>query len=98
MKNGACQRIERRGPWRARLQLKVENATAAQSGLAPLATDLLILCDGTVLAHNLTPAMAAVLHKLNPQDETMWRRSVPARAQPAFPAANHRAATPQFRD
>jgi len=46
---------------------------------APLATDLLILCDGTVLAHNLTPGMAEVLHQINPEDQTMRRRVLTAR-------------------
>ena len=45
---------------------------------ASLVTDLLILSDGTVLAHNLTPVMAAVLHKLNPEEETMRRRTLTA--------------------
>jgi hypothetical protein len=38
-------------------------------------TDILILSDGTVLAHNLTPGMADVLHKLNPKDETIRARA-----------------------
>lgn len=37
-------------------------------------TELLILSDGTILAHNLTPAMAAVLLKLDPDDNTMKQR------------------------
>jgi hypothetical protein len=41
----------------------------------PFVTDLLILSDGTVLAHNLTPVMAAVLHKLNPRDTTIRARA-----------------------
>ena len=40
----------------------------------PLTTDILILSDGTVLAHNLTPGMATVLHQLNPQEETFGAR------------------------
>jgi len=39
--------------------------------------DLLILSDGTVLVHNLTPAMAAVLNEINPEDAAIHRR-VPA--------------------
>ena len=38
-------------------------------------TDILILSDGTVLAHNLTPGMAKVLHKLNPNDATIRARA-----------------------
>jgi hypothetical protein len=40
-----------------------------------VATDILILSDGTVLAHNLTPGMADVLHKLNPKDATIKARA-----------------------
>lgn len=39
------------------------------------ATDILILSDGTVLAHNLTPGMAAVLRKINPKDALMQARA-----------------------
>lgn len=41
----------------------------------PVATDILILSDGTVLAHNLTPGMAKVLHKLNPNDQAIKARA-----------------------
>ncbi len=41
---------------------------------ASACTDVLILSDGTVLAHNLTPAMAGVLKELNPGDEAMKKR------------------------
>jgi len=47
-------------------------------------SDFLILSDGTVLAHNLTPAMAAILKRVNPRDADMEKRaavlSKPARA------------------
>lgn len=39
-------------------------------------TELLLLPDGQILVHNLTPAMAAVLAKLNPNDELMRERMV----------------------
>jgi len=42
-------------------------------------TDLLILPDGQVLVHNLTPAMAALLHELNPLDRSMIDRAMVAR-------------------
>jgi hypothetical protein len=43
---------------------------------ALLATaEFLILSDGTVLAHNLTPAMADVLRVLNPDDPVMSHRA-----------------------
>ena len=38
-------------------------------------SEFLILSDGTVLAHNLTPAMADVLRTLNPKDHIMSRRA-----------------------
>ena len=44
--------------------------------------ELLILSDGTVLAHNLTPVMAGVLQVLNPTDETLRQRA----SQSALPA------------
>ena len=37
--------------------------------------EILILADGRILAHNLTPAMAAVLRELNPDDEPMQQRA-----------------------
>ena len=40
-----------------------------------VATDILILSDGTVLAHNLTPGMAKVLHELNPKDKAIKARA-----------------------
>lgn len=46
-------------------------------------TDLLILSDGTVLAHNLTPGMADVLQQINPRDESMGRRAGAARKRVA---------------
>lgn len=38
-------------------------------------TELLIQADGTVLAHNLTPAIAQLLSTLNPADELMKQRA-----------------------
>lgn len=40
-----------------------------------LVTDLLILSDGTVLAHNLTPVMAWILATVNQLDEANQRRA-----------------------
>ena len=37
--------------------------------------EILILTDGRILTHNLTPAMAAVLRELNPDDEPMQQRA-----------------------
>lgn len=39
------------------------------------ATEILIQADGKILAHNLTPALAALLSAINPSDEQMKRRS-----------------------
>jgi len=60
----------------------------------PLATDLLILSDGTVLAHNLTPVMATVLHKLNPHDATIRARARCRRKQAASTGAAHAPSSP----
>jgi hypothetical protein len=43
---------------------------------AELMSELLILADGKVYVHNLTPEMAAVLSELNPADETIKQRVV----------------------
>jgi hypothetical protein len=40
-----------------------------------LHTEILILSDGTTLAHHLTPAMAAVMRELNPRDEAARLRA-----------------------
>ena len=39
-------------------------------------TDLLLLRDGRILAHNLTPTMAAVLRKLGPENRPRPRGRV----------------------
>jgi hypothetical protein len=38
-------------------------------------SELLILPDGQILVHNLTPAFAGLLHELNPDDEHISSRS-----------------------
>jgi hypothetical protein len=38
-------------------------------------SELLILPDGRILAHNITPVLARVLAELNPTDEAMNRRA-----------------------
>ncbi|HZI31583.1 MAG TPA: hypothetical protein VFF11_04535, partial [Candidatus Binatia bacterium] len=40
-----------------------------------LTSEFLILPDGRVLAHSLSPMMAEVLKELNPTDETMSLRA-----------------------
>jgi hypothetical protein len=47
-------------------------------GDTTVSADILILCDGTVLVHNLTPALAAVLNTINPQDATIKPRALAA--------------------
>jgi len=37
--------------------------------------ELLLLPDGKILAHNLTPALARLLERLDPQDQAMQRRA-----------------------
>jgi hypothetical protein len=38
-------------------------------------SEVLILPDGRILAHNITPEMASVLGELNPDDQAMKRRA-----------------------
>jgi hypothetical protein len=57
----------------------------------PADSDILILSDGRVMAHNLTQGMAAVLHKLNPGDKAIRARADRKQAQPD----NARAARPK---
>jgi hypothetical protein len=42
-------------------------------------SEILILADGQVLAHNISPAMARVLTKLDPANEAMRLRAEPDR-------------------
>ena len=39
-------------------------------------SELLIMPDGKIYAHNLTSEMAAVLSELNPKDKTIRRRVI----------------------
>lgn len=49
--------------------------------------ELLILPDGRILAHNITPALAAVLAELDPGDEAMRQRAavLPASSAATLP-------------
>jgi hypothetical protein len=49
-------------------------------------SELLLLPDGRVFAHNITTAMAAVLYELNCQDEQLSPRSRAAGQLPSDPA------------
>ena len=44
-------------------------------------TELLILADGRILVHNLTPAMAALLRQLDPRDRSMINRATVVRSR-----------------
>jgi len=39
-------------------------------------SEVMILADGRLLAHNITPVMAQVLAELNPADEAMNQRAM----------------------
>lgn len=43
--------------------------------VAELCSELLILPDGRILVHNLTPAFAGLLSELNPGDEEIGARA-----------------------
>jgi hypothetical protein len=47
-----------------------------------LQTELLIMPDGQILVHNLTPAFAGLLKELNPDDEQIRLRSLPSTEHP----------------
>ncbi len=52
--------------------------TKSHPSREPATSDVLILSDGMILAHNMTQAMAAVLHEVNPQDPGMRARAAAA--------------------
>jgi hypothetical protein len=66
---------------------KTEHLKMATTGNASM-TELLIQADGTVFAHNLTPAMAELLNALNPSDKPMKQRACAIKLQSSdeFPA------------
>ena len=43
--------------------------------------EILILPDGRILMHNLTPGLAVVLRELNPQDDSMQKRARPLKEE-----------------
>jgi len=51
------------------------NTDAKPKGAVAVTTDLLLLADGRVLVHHLTPPMAEVLKQLNPQDDQIQPRA-----------------------
>ena len=52
-------------------------AVAPSSGDTEAVTRLLLLPDGRVLAHNLTPGMAQILQQLAPGDSILEQRQAP---------------------
>jgi hypothetical protein len=46
--------------------------------MLPSSTEILLLPDGRILVHNLTPAFAELLRELNPADEQIQPRAFPA--------------------
>jgi hypothetical protein len=73
---------------------QIEPPRGKERSRRPLATDILILSDGTLLAHNLTPVMASVLQQLNPHDETFRARADRNRRLPAVAGATGPSVTP----
>ena len=59
-----------------RLELSIEanQSAPSDSHASTPAVDILILSDGTILVHSLTPDMAATLNAVNPQDPTIALR------------------------
>jgi len=55
--------------------MKLGDSTLGAKARAAATSEILILPDGRILAHNLTPAFAALLSDLNPDDRQIARRS-----------------------
>jgi hypothetical protein len=55
--------------------VKDETNTACSWARPPLTTELLLMPDGRILVHNLTPAFADLLHGLNPDDDQIRPRA-----------------------
>ena len=51
------------------------NSRHAKTSAEKAVSEILILADGNILAHNITPEMADMLAGLNPADEAMSRRA-----------------------
>ena len=56
------------------MTVREANPNTEQDSAPLLTTELLLLPDGRILVHNLTPAFAGLLHKLNPDDEHISSR------------------------
>lgn len=57
-------------------ETNAEASSAESVTAAELMSELMIMPDGRIYAHNLTPAMAAVLSELSPGDEAIRHRAV----------------------
>ncbi len=53
----------------------MSNTQSKLSSTECQSTELLILPDGRILVHNLTPAFANLLHELNPDEEQIATRT-----------------------
>ncbi len=51
--------------------------------------EFLVLPDGKILAHNITPAVAAILSELDPENEPMRQRATQTARQPIFDPRKH---------
>lgn len=51
------------------------NHTQGRKAQKASSVEILILTDGRILMHNLTPDIATVLRQLNPDDQTMQQRA-----------------------
>lgn len=56
--------------------------STSETPLGSHAGELLILPDGRILVHNLTPELAALLSALDPSDEQMRQRAAAAQPSP----------------
>ncbi len=55
----------------------------------PESAEVLILPDGKILAHNITPEMAAVLAELQPENHLMQQRAAQTARQPKCNSGQH---------
>ena len=60
-------------------QQRVSPEKSRPPGPTETSADILILSDGAILVHNLTPVLAAVLNAINPQDPSIKPRAFAAR-------------------
>lgn len=70
---------------------KIPNNYAAAREEGRGSAELLILPDGRILAHNITPAMAALLAELAPDDPDMRRRADALSTPPSATASRSQA-------